>query len=279
MPHTPSFMPSLTTSSALRLRRVLPVGALSLCAAVAQAQDIDSIRMMPTAERQSAGFVGLGVATGPRYAGADDTRTRVLPVAAYYWANGWFASTLGGVGVNLSSTPGLQYGPRLTVDFGRKEDSDGRLHGMGNVNPAAELGGFVNYKVVDAFSVHASLRAGSGEDHKGVRVDLSASYGFQLAPGLRLRLGANTTLGNQAYAQTHFGVTSSQSANSGYAPYTPKAGFQDVRASIGLNYALAPRVMLSTTLTSTSLLGDAKDSPLVRKTSTVSGQIGVAYGF
>ncbi len=260
-------------------RHALPAGVLSLFAAVAQAQDIDSIRLLPTGEGQGAGLIGLGVATGPRFPGSDDTRTRVLPVLAYQWANGWFASTLGGVGVNLSSAPGLQFGPRLTVDFGRKEDSDSRLRGMGNVNPAAELGGFVNLRVVDALSLQASLRAGSGEDHKGVRMDLGASYGFPLAPGLRLRLGANTTVGNQAYAQTHFGVTASQSVNSGYAVYKPKAGFQDVRASVGLNYAIAPRVMLSTTLTSTSLLGDAKGSPLVRKTNTVSGQLGLAYGF
>lgn len=257
----------------------LPVATLALFAAVAQAQDIDSIRQMPTADGQGAGIVGLGVATGPRYTGSDDTRTRVLPVLGYQWANGWFASTSQGVGVNLSSTPGLQYGPRLTVDFGRRESSDDRLRGLGNVNPAAELGGFVNYRVVDAFSLHASLRAGSGEDHKGVRMDLGAAYGFQLAPGLRLRLGANTTLANQAYAQTRFGVTSSQSASSGYAAYSPKGGFQDVRTSVGLSHALAPRVTLSTALTSTTLLGDAKASPLVRKASTVSAQLGVAYGF
>lgn len=259
--------------------------ALALCTAAAQAQDIDSIRQMPAAEGPGTstgtgqGIVGLGMASGPRFPGADDTRTRLLPVLGYQWANGWFASTLGGVGVNLSSTPGLQYGPRLTVDFGRRESTDAALRGMGNVQASAELGGFVHYRVVDALTLHADLRAGSGEDHKGVRMDLGAGYGFQLAPGMRLRLGASTTVANQAYAQTHFGVTAGQSASSGYALYTPKAGFQDVRASVGLNVALAPRVMLSTALTSTTLLGDAKDSPLVRKTSGLSGQIGVAYGF
>jgi outer membrane scaffolding protein for murein synthesis (MipA/OmpV family) len=261
----------------------LPASALALTltlfGATAQAQDIDSIRQMPAAEGQGGGIVGLGVASGPRFPGADDTRTRVLPVLGYQWANGWFASTIQGVGVNLSSTPGLQYGPRLTVDFGRKADSDSRLRGMGDVKAAAELGGFVNYRVADALSLNANLRAGSGEDHKGVRMDLGAAYGFQLPAGVRLRLGASTTLANQAYAQTHFGVTSGQSVSSGYALYTPKAGFQDVRASIGLNVPLAPRVMLSTALTSTTLLGDAKSSPLVSKTSSVSGQIGVAYGF
>jgi outer membrane scaffolding protein for murein synthesis (MipA/OmpV family) len=260
-------------------RLALPASALALFTAAAQAQDIDSIRQMPGAEGQGGGIVGLGVASGPRYPGSGDTRTRALPVLGYQWANGWFASTLQGVGVNLSSTPGLQYGPRLTVDFGRQADSDPRLRGMGDVKAAAELGGFVNVRVADALSLHANLRAGSGEDHKGVRMDLGAAYGFQLAPGLRLRLGANTTLANQAYAQTHFGVTATQSVNSGYALYTPKAGFQDLRASIGLNAVLAPRVMLSTALTSTSLLGDAKGSPLVSKPNSISGQIGVAYGF
>ena len=263
----------------LSFRHALPASVLGLFAALAQAQDIDSIRLEPANEGKGGGLVGLGVAIGPRYIGSDNTRTRVLPVAAYQWANGWFASTVGGVGVNLSSTSGLQYGPRLTVDFGRKEGSDSRLRGMGTVSPAAELGGFVNYRLVDMLSLHASLRAGSGEDHNGVRMDLGASYGLPLAHGLRLRLGVNATLSNQAYAQTRFGVTASQSARSGYAVYAPKAGFQDVRASIGLHYAIAPRVLLGTTLTSTTLLGDAKGSPLVRRTNGISGQFGVAYGF
>jgi outer membrane protein len=259
--------------------------ALALRAAAAQAQDVDSIRQLPAANGPASttgtgqGIVGLGVASGPRFPGADDSRTRVLPVLGYQWANGWFASTLGGVGVNLSSTPGLQFGPRLTVDFGRRESTATALRGLGNVQASAELGGFVNVRVADALMLNADLRAGSGEDHKGVRMDFGAGYGFQLGRGVRLRLGASTTVANQAYAQTHFGVTASQSASSGYAQYTPKAGFQDVRASVGLNVVLAPRVMLSTALTSTTLLGDAKDSPLVRQTSGLSGQIGVAYGF
>ena len=110
-------------------------------------------------------------------------------------------------------------------------------------------------------------------------MDLGAAYGYELAPGVRLRLGASATLANQNYAQTNYGVTSGQSASSGYAVYAPKAGFQDMRASVGLNFALAPRVMLSTALTSTTLLGDAKGSPLVRKSNGVSAQVGVAYGF
>jgi outer membrane scaffolding protein for murein synthesis (MipA/OmpV family) len=69
----------------------LPASALALLAAAAQAQDIDSIRQTPGAEGQGGGIVGLGVASGPRYAGSSDTRTRVLPVLGYQWANGWFA--------------------------------------------------------------------------------------------------------------------------------------------------------------------------------------------
>jgi outer membrane scaffolding protein for murein synthesis (MipA/OmpV family) len=253
--------------------------SLALCAEAARAQDIDSIRLMPPLEGKDAGVIGLGVATGGRYSGADDTRTRVLPVLGYHWANGWFASTSQGVGYNMSSTPGLQYGPRITVDLGRREHDDPPLHGLGNVKPSAELGGFVNYRVIDALSLNASVRAGAGEDHRGLRADFGVAWGTELAPGLRLRVGTGITVTNQAYAQSRYGVSATQAANSGYASYTPKAGVQDVHGSIGLNYTLAPRVTLSTSLIATSLMGDAKDSPVVRKASNVGGQVGVAYGF
>jgi outer membrane scaffolding protein for murein synthesis (MipA/OmpV family) len=149
---------------------------------------------------------------------------------------------------------------------------------MGNLDTQAELGGFVSYAILPALAVNASLRAGIG-DRKGVRLDLGISHGFQLAAGWRLRLSAGTTFANKDTLQAYFGVTPAQSLTSGYTVYTPKAGIEDVRVGASLSYALAPRTTMTAGLTARTLQSQAKDSPLVRKASSVSGLLGLGYAF
>ena len=295
MHHTPSILrmilrPPLRQPSRHRLvgaaLPLLPLPLLLLLASsLAQAQassqadipDPGPVRLGPPGTE--GGVVGLGLASGPRYLGAGERQLRVLPILGYQWANGWFASTAQGVGVNLSASPDLQYGPRLTIDPGRRARDEGVLKGMGAVHAAAEAGGFINYRALGGLWLNASLRAGAGQDHRGARMDLGASYGRELAPGLRLRLGTGVTLANQAWAQTRFGVSDAQSTSSGNPAFRPAGGLQDVNGTAGLSYAWSPRVTLSTGITATRVLGDAKDSPLVGKRSTVSGLVGLTYGF
>jgi outer membrane scaffolding protein for murein synthesis (MipA/OmpV family) len=231
------------------------------------------------AAAQPMGLAGIGVASAPSYDGSDERRTRALPLLDYRWANGWFAGTVKGIGYNASRTPGLEFGPRLTVDFGRKERRSAALRGMGDVDAKAELGAFVEVDLTPALSLGATLQAGGGDGGQGVRSELEVGYAFDLGHGLKVSLGAATTLANQAYVQSYFGVTAAQSAASGYAVYTPQAGAMDVSAKVSLRYPLAPRVMLTAAFRATQLQGDAKASPLVRKASSVSGLLALGYAF
>lgn len=246
---------------------------------LASGQTFDDVRLLDTAPGQNVGLAGAAVHSGPSYSGASSRRTGLAPLLNYQWANGWFAGTSHGVGYNASSTPGLQFGPRLTLDFGRKESRSSTLRGMGDVDPSLELGGFVNYRIAGALRLTAALRAGAGDDHKGVRLDLGVGHGFELARGLRLNLGVASTVANQAMLQSYFGVTAAQAARSGYAVFTPKAGLQDVRAHASLAYSVAPRTTLTFGISTTQLLGDAKASPLVRKATSTGAVAAVVYAF
>ncbi len=264
------------------------VAALSACT-VAHAADATATATPPAAPAahaanatpmapESGGLVGLAVLHAPRYAGSDEQRTRALPLLDYRWANGWFAGTRG-IGFNASGTPGLSYGPRLTFDGGRKERHADALRGMGDIDARAELGGFVTFAATDALSLEASLAAGSGDGGRGVRLELGASYAFALGQGRRLSLGAGTTLANQDYVQSYFGVTPAQAQRSGYAVYTPKAGAVDSHLKAALSWPLAPRVMLTAAVTASRLQTEAKASPLVRKASATRALLGVGYAF
>jgi len=253
--------------------------ALSSLSAGAFAQAFDAVRLYGAAPGEDGGLVGLALIYGREYQGAEERRTLVFPAIDYQWRNGWFAGTTNGIGYNFSDTPGVQYGLRVTADLGRSESRSPALAGLGDIDARAEFGGFFNYHLSREFFVSSSLRAGSGNDRKGVLLDLGAGYSTTLAADLRLGAGVALTVANQKYLQSYFGVDAAQSAASAYAAYTPSAGLRDVRVNTSLTYRITQRVGITGAVSLSALQGDAKDSPIVRRRSTANGVLAVTYAF
>lgn len=261
------------------LKGLAVIGLLSLAAPNAFAQAFDPVRLTGGAADKDRGSVGLAVIAGMAYQGADERRTLVLPGIDYQWRNGWFAGTRNGIGYNFGQTRELQYGLRVTADFGRDESRSDALRGMGDIDPKPELGAFLNYSLSKEITLTSSLRYGSGNDRAGMVIDLGAGYSTKLSPLWRLGFGASMTLANEDYMQSYFGVTAAQAASSGYAAYHPGFGLRDVRANALVSYQITPSTSILTTLSVSSLQGDAKDSPLTRQATSVTGVAAVSYEF
>jgi outer membrane scaffolding protein for murein synthesis (MipA/OmpV family) len=173
----------------------------------------------------------------------------------------------------------MQYGARVTADFGRKESRADALDGMGSVQPRPEAGVFFNYFPTRELFLTSSLRYGAGNDRDGLQIDLGAGYTTQLSPQWRVAAGAAATYVNADYMQAYFGVTPQQSAASGYVVYSPGAGFREVRANASATYFIDAKWSLTGALTVSSLLGDARDSPIVFESTPVSGVLALSYRF
>ncbi|MDH4450108.1 MAG: MipA/OmpV family protein [Rhodoferax sp.] len=229
---------------------------------------------------RAGGFVGLGVATAPAYPGADQIRTIGMPIGEYHWANGVY---IGGgdslVGVKRSVAPQLQVGVGLGAESGRKESDSSYLAGMGNVDDQATLHLHANWAASAQWALRSGLQLGAGHGGKGALLKLEVGYTFPLGAATQLRLSTGASLANADYMQTYFGVTALQARTSAYTAYTPSAGLRDVNVGIGLRHQLNQRWSLMGGLSSTSLAGSAKDSPLVRKASNQSAFAAVVYSF
>jgi outer membrane scaffolding protein for murein synthesis (MipA/OmpV family) len=258
-----------------------PALALSLAAACqwAQAQAFDAVRLYGVPEGDSAGIVGVVVLETPQYLGSNERRFQVLPSFNYQWKNGWFAGLSNGIGYDFQSRPDMQYGFRITADIGRKESRSNELSGMGSVQPRPEAGLFFNYLPSPELFFTSSLRYGAGNDRNGMLLDLGAGYGKQFAASWRGVVGVAATYVNGNYMQAYFGVTPQQSAASGYAVYSPGAGFRDVRLNASLTYFIDRRWSVTGALTVSSLQGDARTSPIVFENTPVSGVVAVSYSF
>lgn len=252
---------------------------LAVGASAAHAQAFDAVRLYGGASDKDRGLVGAAVLAGTEYPGSDERRTMLLPLLDYQWASGWFAGTANGIGYNFSRSKELHYGLRVTADFGRKESRSTALRGMGTIDSKAEFGGFFNYALTPEFSLTSSLRYGAGNDGKGLVADLAAVYSTQLAAQWRLGFGGGFSLANADYLQSYFGVTAAQAAASGYRAYAAGSGLRNGRVNASLTYIVSPSVWLTAGLTANTLLGDAADSPLVRKKTSVSGLLAAAYAF
>ena len=256
------------------------LGALILAScAAAQAQAFDAVRIFGPVEANGKGTVGAAIVNSPEFLGSKQRKTMLLPLLDYRWQNGFFAGTTNGIGYLFNSAPNVQYGLRVTADLGRKENKSAALTGMGDIDAAAEFGGFFNYFVSPQISPTSSLRYGAGNDNKGMVVDLGANYAMQFAPQWRGAVGVATTFANSHTMQSRFGVTPAQAATTGYAVYSPGAGLRDVRVSASANYFFSRQVALTAAVSASALLGDAKNSPVVRSNSAITGVLALSYEF
>ena len=258
------------------LRSTGLVGCL-LLAGAASAQDFDTLRR--DGATREGGRVGLALVAGPAYKGSDDRRVSLLPGVEYRWANGWFAGVGSGVGYEFLRSDTTTAGVRLTPDFGRKESRSDDLRGMGDVRIKPEIGVYLNRAVLtQGLALHGEMRYGAGGS--GLLAELGASYGMPLAPQWRLRFGATTTLANDAYMQTYFGVTPEQSVSTGrYAPYEAEAGVRDTKLSATVLHLISRDWAVTGTLSASTLHSDAAGSPLTRQRTNVGLLLAVGTSF
>lgn len=252
--------------------------ALASACGLAHAQ-ADFYRRAIAPNVTEGGTVGAAVLVGPRYSGSDETRVRMLPSIDYQWQNGWFAGALNGIGYNASKQADKAYGVRVTADFGRKAHRSEALRGLGDIDPRPEWSAFFNVTPMRGLTLSSSLRYGSGNDRDGLLVDLGAGWSVTLNPSLRLGANLATTWANAAYMQSYYGIDAAQSLRSGYASFKPDSGLRDVRLGTSLVYRVSPTWVLTGSLTHTTLLGDARRSPIVRDEGSLSTVLAVGYSF
>jgi outer membrane protein len=234
----------------------------------------------PTGKPSSGGFVGLAVGSAATYQGSDQQRTAGQLIGEYRWANGVYVGGMDGLlGVELDVTPQLKLGLALGMDGGRKESDSRYLAGMGDIAAKGTVNASAKIALSEQWGVSTALQLGAGNTGKGGLLNLGASYSFPLAAATQLSLNLGASLANSDYMQDYFGVSASQASASGYRRYTPSAGLRDVSAGLSLNHQINRNWMFISGVSTTRLSNSAKDSPLVRKSTSQSAFASVAYSF
>ena len=245
-----------------------------LTAAAAQAQD-------------STFTLGAGIGAGARYSGSDDYLVSPVIVADYQAANGFYASTLRGIGFAagseaLGASIGLGYrGERTEKDTNGFVGRTGSkaLRGMGDIKGSATLNVGAEAQLTDVFGVgaHAEIPISHRENGKqfalGLNAKLLDSQADKVTAGIALQFG------EAKYMQTYYGVDARQAARSGYRAFRPEGGLYGTDASVSWEHRIDAHWAVTSLLGAQRLTGDAAKSPLVRRKTAPTAAVYAAYAF
>ena len=244
-------------------------------------QDL-AVEQQGLGDRSPAGIwgvtLGAGLADRPEYPGSSHYQVRPVPLIAIRYGDRITAGPLG-LGVAMIDWQGLRIGPLLGIEAGRRESIDPHLNGLGDIATSFTGGAFISYRV-GRFDFYATAREAINNSGSGLDGLVQLNYRQVIVPRkLYLVLGPDMEFGNKEHEETWFGVTPTQSFQSGLPAFSPEGGVNTVGVHANLTYVASQHVIWRGFIDLKDLVGQAANSPIVeRSTAHVIG-LGAAYHF
>ncbi|NIX75666.1 MipA/OmpV family protein [Microvirga terricola] len=237
----------------------------------------------PVAETGWIATVKGNVQVGPAYPGADKLTVFGYPSLSFRRAGTpeRFSAPDDGFSFSILDDSALRVGVVGRFQGGRYLQTDHRLFGLDKINWAVEPGVFVEYWPVSFLRARVELRHGIN-GHNGFVADLGLDYVRRLG-AFTLSLGPRVALGDTEFTKTYFGVTPFEASLNGLVtPFNPTGGVTSVGATAGLTYDWSPRWSTTAFVTYKRLVGDAANSPIVKRLGSenqVTVGLTVSYSF
>lgn len=231
----------------------------------------------PAAPSQWSATLGAGVAGAPDYEGAGSYHARAVPLVSINYGDMFFFGPIG-LGMNAINWNGFRAGPVLGYEGGRDQGDDPHLSGLGDISSSLTAGAFAVYRF-GPFEISGLVRQAITHSRNGLTGLVQLDYRQAIIPGLDLIVGPDLEIANGTHDRTWFGVSSTQSAQSGLSVYTAGGGVKDVGLHASLTYRYSEHIYLRAFGAVREFTGGVADSPIVQnKTALVIG-MGAAYHF
>lgn len=244
----------------------------------------------PASGSKSQYVIGTALIWAPEYTGAGQQAFKLRPLFAYQYGR-FRISTSRASGVldfgNGSAGPGAtaellkrdnwKLGAGLRFDGGRQASDSPDLAGLPEIRRTLRGRIYTSY----AFDANWGAGATVSQDllgHQGGAVaSFSAGYRDRLTQHSEWSAGTGLSFGNARHMKTYFGVSDAAAQTSGLAAFEPGAGVKDLSLGIGVTTELTSRWIGFAGVGASRLLGDAAASPLTKRSTTTSANVGIAY--
>lgn len=281
-----AFVAASVSLSAVAVTLLAPVAAQAQSTS-SSASSASSGASGSKASTESTYTIGFGAAVTSRYSGSDERQVVPLIAADYQHSSGFFASTMRGLGYagamgDFSYSAAVGYrGPRYDQKKRRDGFSTGSdfLRGMGDVKGGATANLSVGYAVLPWVTLQARTEQALTKRDNGSTYGIGAEAKLMNDATDTIGVSVGATAGDAKYMQTYYGVSAAQAARTSFKAYTPKSGFKEIEAGINWQHRFSAHWSITGAVGVQTLIGDAADSPLVRrKTNPVAAVYG-SYSF
>jgi MipA family protein len=270
---------SVTARSRVRLL-VAATAALAASAGVGSAQQLVSETPPPITERRPANPFNAtnpdivmtlrgGVQVSPAYIGSDEYDFG--PDAAFRLD---YVRFPGGFEFGSGRTVGFRTGFELRGSFryiGSRDDGD--VEGLDEIDASVEAGLGIGYEQRN-YRVFADVRYGF-IGHNAWVGDVGADGIVYPTDALTLTLGPRLSFGSDGFMDTYFGLSASESAESGLPAYDPGAGLAAAGVEFGARYLLNENWGVEGAATWSRLVNDAADSPITEAEDQYEVRVGI----
>lgn len=262
-----SSLPEYAAVSIRLLAALLAVSVLPVT--VASAADVYTPDTSEVAVANNTDLVielGAGVSTQPAYEGASDYIVSGFPIVALQYLNipGLFS-----VGSPDERQGGFRIGPSFRYVDKRNAADYPKLLGTLPLEESYQLGLRAGYE----FPIYETLNV---EVYGAARYAFNEGEGFvgdagfdlisRPRPDLEFKLGPRTSFADSEYMDAYFSVRPIEALGSfgRLAAYDAESGFKSVGVAASARYEFRPDWFLNANAAWDRLVGDAKDSPIVR---------------
>ena len=223
--------------------------------------------------------VGGGAAFTTKYEGSDNYTVMPIPQVSVEYKDGlFFANPFDGIGSYPLRGEDYKVGASIGLDFGRSEDDDkDNLRGMGDVDMGATANLMGEYDIFGPVKISGKLTKGN-EDY-GMTAEADIGTMIPVSEEIMLMAKVGTKWADEDHMNTYFGVSSAQSARSGYAAYQADSGFKSVGVTVGAFYNISENWNAMLMVSGDQLIGDAADSPIVKQQFQPMTMLSVGYKF
>lgn len=224
--------------------------------------------------------VTLGPQVQPRFPGSDSYSIRpYIDVSRTRGDDPYrFEAPDESTSIALINVDGLAIGPALGFEGKRRRRDVG---GLDQVGFTLELGGFARWTLADQFRLSVEARQGV-TGHKATIGMVGADYIARDGNRWLFSVGPRLTVGSGKYHRTYFGVNAREAVATDVPAYRPDGAFLMAGGTGSASYQLSPRWGVFGFAKYDRLLGDAADSPVVKRfgsRSQWSGGVGLSYTF
>jgi len=227
--------------------------------------------------------IGTAITDSPRYSGSDEQTLSFLPIITLNRGL-FFLDSTKGLGYDLKATNGLYFEHTLGYDLGRSDQKSSwrngseKLKGMGKIKGTTTTSFTIGYQMTSWLAAEAMVTLPLDND-QGIRSKTAVKGGLWQDKSDTFSFETDLLLGDNRYNNSVYGVTTNQSANSGFHEYSTSGGVYG--QSVYLDWAHQITTNWSTDLTIgyTYLNDKVSESPIVLQRGSTEVIFAVMYLF